>query len=65
MKTEAHIQTNGPIFRRDGSTEWEFHVVYWEYKGRKQEAERIISDAWRIIEKLDGTKERIELMGAR
>jgi ribosomal protein S7 len=63
MKTETHIQTTGPIFRRDGSIEWQFQVVHWEYNGRKQEAERVISDAWKIIEKPDGAKERIGLMG--
>lgn len=61
MKTETHIQSSGPICRRDGSTEWEFQAVHWEYRGRKQEAERVISDAWRVIEYSDGRKERIEL----
>lgn len=63
MKTETHIQASGPIYRHDGTIEWEFQAIYWEYKGRKQEAERVISDAWRVVEYKDGRKERLELMG--
>lgn len=61
MTQETHIQSTGPMFRQNGTIEYDFQIIAWELDGLGRKVKRTIQESWRIIEDKNGSKQRIEL----